>query len=241
MIASEEFDKFFGEIRSHLNILEQCKNYMNKFIGDGFNAFDFIGDEEDRLSDVIVRLLNPTRGHGQGTAFLCGLLDLCVGRSARNERGNRFLELKQKVIQGETVQVKREYMTSRGRFIDIVVCVPGFMLGIENKPWAADQNNQVHDYIKYLKERFEERWAFIYLNGYRRGPSEESLGAECRKLLRKSGHYVELDYANDLAQWLHQCTLACEADKVRWFLRDFRAYTLREFKSVDSMEGNNAR
>lgn len=239
VITSESLNNFFGGLQSYLNIIEQHKNYTNKFMGTGFNVFGFIGDEEDRISDVIEQLLNPNRGHGQGAAFLCCLLDLCSKRADRNGAGNSFSELKQNIIQGKSVKVKREYETSKGRSIDIVVDVSGFKMGIENKPWARDLENQVHDYVEDLKKSSGDSWAFIYLNGYGKPPSEESLCAECRKRLLKSGHYVELDYANDLAQWAQQCALACEADKIRWFLRDFRAYALREFKSTFTMESDD--
>lgn len=240
MITTESLDRFFVGLQSHLSIFKQHKNYINKLIGSDFNIFDFIGKEEDGISDVIKKLLDPEGGHGQGTAFLCCLLDLCAREAARNGVGKSFLELNEKIAQGEKVHVKREHPTLAGRAIDIVVCAPGFMLGVENKPWAADLNKQVHDYIKYLMEHSKDGWAFIYLKGNGTKPSEESLCAKQRKELLKSGHYVELDYANDLAQWAQQCALACEADKVRWFLRDFRAYALREFKSVDNVEGDNA-
>lgn len=158
----------------------------------------------------------------------------------RQETESTFSKLRGAVQQGGKVQVRREHGTSAGRYIDIVVDVSHFRLGIENKPWAADLKNQVRDYIDDLMEYSKDRWAFIYLSGYGAAPSKKSLCTKWRQELLESGHYVELDYANDLAQWPQQCALACEADKIRWLLKDFRTYTLRGFKSFDSTEGDNA-
>jgi hypothetical protein len=77
----------------------------------------------------------------------------------------------------------------------------------------------------------------MYLNGYGASPSRTSLSQKLRLEELQSGRYVEWNYAGDLAQWVQQCTLNCEADKIRWFLRDFGTYILREFANTVK-EGN---
>ena len=52
-----------------------------------------------------------------------------------------------------------------------------FCLAIENKPYAADQPNQVKDYLDYLKERYQDRALLIYLSRSGDAPSEDSIKA----------------------------------------------------------------
>jgi hypothetical protein len=55
---------------------------------------------------------------------------------------------------GEPVRVRREVSTEAKRRIDLVLESPALILGIENKPWAAQQQDQLQDYLAELK-----RWA----------------------------------------------------------------------------------
>jgi hypothetical protein len=240
VIEPATFDKFLGGLRLQLNILGQHRDYSDRFIGDGFNIFDFIGYNERNLSDVIARLLDPAGGHGQGTVFLSHFLNMAARKAASGDIENIFVQLEQAVRRKESIRLKREHGTSGRRLIDIVIDVGEFRLAVENKPRAVDQDKQVSDYIVHLKQSSRRSWAFVYLTGYGAPPSEGSLCAEQRQELLKSGRYVELDYANDLAQWAQQCALACEADKIRWFFKDFRSYILREFKSTHNEETDNA-
>ena len=104
-------------------------------------------------------------------------------------------------------------------------------LGIENKPGGVHQNEQVSHYADELARRFPKGWALIYLSGDGTPPPETSLCPEKREQLRKSGNYVELNYAEDLAEWLDTCVHGCEADKVRWFLRDFHDHVVTSLKN----------
>jgi len=44
-----------------------------------------------------------------------------------------------------------------------------------------------------------------------------------------------LDYRSGLVAWLDQCIECCEAESVRWFLRDFRSYVMERFE-VSALE-----
>jgi hypothetical protein len=234
-------DRFFGGLRSHLAIFEQHRTYTNLYIGDGFNVFDFIGYDENNLSEVIAKLLDPAGGHGQGTTFLSSLLKLAAAKESRSGLESPFTQLEHAVLRQEKVRIRREHGTAGRRFIDIVVDVGPFRFAIENKPRASDLDNQVRHYIEDLQHSRGRNWGFLYLNGYGASPSCTSLCAKLRLQLLESGRYVEWDYVGDLAQWVQQCAQTCEADKIRWFLRDFRTYILREFASPGNEENQDAR
>jgi hypothetical protein len=54
----------------------------------GFNVFDFIDPDENKLSDVLAWLLDPKGSHGQGDVFLPQLFEHLGFGVARNQRPN---------------------------------------------------------------------------------------------------------------------------------------------------------
>lgn len=101
-----------------------------------FSPFSIFNPDENTLSRVIAELFDPAGSHGQGLLFLNGLLS-AIGIP----RLNRL----------DTVKVRREVRTRARRRIDIVIETPRYVIGIENKPWAAQQKNQLRDYLDELK------------------------------------------------------------------------------------------
>lgn len=100
------------------------------------NSFTLFKPNEVTLSRIIADLFDPAGSHGQDTLFLNGLLNA--------------LDLPQVGVT-DPASVRREMVTRAGRQIDLVIEVPGLILGIENKPWASQQQNQLSDYVSALK------------------------------------------------------------------------------------------
>lgn len=101
------------------------------------NAFSLFRPNENTLSRVLGDLLSPRGAHGQGTIFLQALL---------NELGLPGVGMH------EVVTVRREVVTSAQRRIDLVIDTPRLLIGIENKPWAVQQDDQLIDYHRQLEE-----------------------------------------------------------------------------------------
>jgi PD-(D/E)XK nuclease superfamily len=144
--------------------------------------------------------------------------------------------LRESLVSKRRLCIRREDPTLHGRSIDIVLYEGDAGLGIENKPGLVHQHEQVSDYAGELKRRFGKGWAMIYLSGDGTSPPEESLRFEERAQLLGSGNYLEINYAADLTEWLYTCTRACDADKVRWFLRDFHDYVAGNFKNQEKQD-----
>lgn len=100
------------------------------------NAFSLFRPNENTLSRVLADLLSPRGSHGQGLLFLRAFL--------------RELDLPE-VGAHEVVSVRCEVLTSAGRRVDLVIDTPRLLLGIENKPWASQQDNQLIDYHHQLE------------------------------------------------------------------------------------------
>jgi hypothetical protein len=123
-------------------------------------VFDYIRPKENRLSDLIRDLLDANGAHGQGDIFLRDFIEtVCATtpaswtfRSAIRENSTSLIE-------------------SHRRRIDIVVDLQSFGIGIENKPWADDQEDQIRDYVAHLERRFAGKFVIVYLSSAGEGPT----------------------------------------------------------------------
>lgn len=97
-------------------------------------------------------------------------------------------------------------------------------IGIENKPWAGEQSEQIQHYLESLQQRDAEA-CVLYLSG----SGDDSL------TIKDHDHYLTIPYGHtkgpSVAHWVEECHKACDADKVRWFLKDLWEYIERMFYS----------
>ncbi len=101
-----------------------------------FSPFAIFDPDENTLSRVIAELFDPAGSHGQGLLFLNALL-AAIGVPRINSL--------------DAVKVRREASTRAKRRIDIVIETSGYVIGIENKPWAVQQKDQLKDYRDELR------------------------------------------------------------------------------------------
>jgi hypothetical protein len=227
---------FIG-LKQVVQIAHSAQARLDRELATNFSAVRALKLGETALSRVIAFLLDPNETHGQGTRFLKGFLDILA------------------LPNGPTVldkcSVAPEHLTSSGRRIDIVIWIGDFVIGIENKPFAADLDDQVNHYCEYLAERYRDRWAMVYLSGVGQPPPPHSITDEARERLREQGRLRMLSYARpledppgefprvrSLTEWLTGCIKVCEAERVKWFLRDFLDYvqTDTRFEGAKPME-----
>lgn len=146
-----------------------------------FNIFDFMGVQDKELvhSRILSNLLNPKYPHGLGNAFLSNFL-FAIKKS--HCFSGKPISIPANLAE-QDVRIKREYEN-----IDIVVRFPiaKVTIGIENKIWAGEQNNQLSRYQSTLKEKFESSSnAIVFLTPEGRDPStaekpeKESPGIYC--------------------------------------------------------------
>jgi len=225
--TKEELESFFGHLDYRLKLHEKTNSAVQPLLASRFNVFDFIAPDENRLSDILACLLDPEGVHSQGGVFLEGFL-------------HHVCDLKFSVRNVERVIVRREERTGlierNRRRLDILIDVEGFIpedcfgVGIENKPWAGEQPEQMSDYLKQLRGKYGNRFRLLYLSAS--GDEPESIPQSERLALRKSGHLVCSSYIS-LLTWLELCETSIVSDKVRWFVRDFFAYLHSQFIEED--------
>jgi len=241
---------FFLTVTSRLKSYREFMDLHAPEMTPNFNSFDFIQPNENKLSDIIAFFLDPRENHQQKDVFLTSFLGMVNKNRMRllDKSGDSIIPVdKQKIDDPESVKVVREKTTNSidaaKRRIDIVVEFNGkndrFVVGIENKPWAVDQEKQVTDYCTELREnkKYDGRFIFVYLSGDGSLPHEDSITPQYREDLERKGQYVTCSYS-DISKWIRECKMMCLSDRVRVFLKDFESYINREFEGGGFMENN---
>ena len=236
MTASDEqqrLDDFYSVLNQTLHSHREATRRLDRFLSTGFNVFRVIQPDEIRLSEIIADLLDPSGSHGQQRRFLDAFLRRIIKET------NLLESLFKQQSCSVTCEHRTAYIESSQRRIDIHVEFENkaFGLGIENKPWAGDQEQQLNDYIDDLSERYD-MFCFVYLTPEGRNPSENSIEAGRREDLKNEGKLICVSYREDILKWLEECCRLCESDKFRWFLRDCMDYIIDNFPTYD-VEAND--
>lgn len=223
--------RFLDDLRFRYRIAERARRELNKYLALDFNLVGITKPGENDISLLISTLLNPEGPHGQGDMFLRKFLEILDQNLPHNEIG-KFLNGPYNL---EYSLVNTEISTDDNRRIDILIRMPnGWVIGIENKINAGDQRNQLKDYNNYLNKISQQKYVLIYLTCNGREPSEESISTSERKELEKQGRFMAISYRKLLIPWLRESLTECEADKVRWFVKDFISWIKENCQEVRS-------
>ena len=251
LAATRESDRkrygdFFTDLRRSIEAAQCMQRELDRQFACRFNALDYLRTDELGLSQVIADLLDPDGSHGQGSRFLALLGDLVGPDRWPADRTVRY--------DAYRVDVKPERWTDRGGRLDISVelQLPGHepsCLAIENKPYSADGDAQIVDYLSFLRRRYRERFLLIYLPGHGGMPSQHALpGDACRDglAIMPYCHREAADECEDtlqlhlpfsLADWLQGCQKICEAARVRWFLCEVERFCNKTFGGNEMTTG----
>ena len=155
---NQNLDRYFRDLKFRYKFFLQNKKLTDKYLATDFQVFDYIIPDENRLSDIIVNLLNPNGTHGQGSIFLELFLSTIENILKRNRvTGANLSKLKSVKLNLNSykINILREVLTSNinasQRRMDILATIGNLGIMIENKPWALDQEKQLVDYLKNLK------------------------------------------------------------------------------------------
>ncbi|NMV41942.1 PD-(D/E)XK nuclease family protein [Ralstonia insidiosa] len=181
--------------------------------------------DEIRLSSILGELLDPDGRHAQGRKFW----DLFV----------KHFNLPAWSNYASRIRVQTEVLTDgverTDRRIDLLVEIDDrWAIAVENKPWAADQDRQVADYLAHLHVRYPSGHTLIYLSGTGDGPTESSISDAERTQAISAERLLVKDFGQ-LIPWLTACRHECEAPTVAAFLKEFEDYIRAEFLGVQDM------
>ena len=224
----KEFRRYFSDIQFRMGIYDKAKKEMDIHLASEFNVFEYINPNENGLSDIFADLLDPKGKHGQKDMFLKSFLNIIKQKP-------QISSMNCKTIREDTTN----YIRNNLRRIDITLNFEdGFMIGIENKPWDTEQDNQLKDYQEHLRKKHGENWCLVYVSGD--GSEPVSIRKKLKEQLVETGQLIVLSYEDDIIKWLTECYKECKAERVRIFIQDFIKYIEENFENVsDCMEGTD--
>ncbi len=212
-------------------VLDQKQAVFDRRVAPRFSVFlgprradDDFKERETDLSRAFGGLLDPAGTHGQGDVFL--RLFLCEIRLSLT--GKLRKDFPYSNTQG--CKTHLEYSTDKGR-IDIVLEMPGNRwIGIENKPRAVEQPDQIKNYMCDLRSKTEAAWV-LYLSG--NGNDPETLPEKGKERCLTMPYRTRGEKPPSVENWIRRCWEQCEAERVRWFLKGFLEYVEENFALAD--------
>jgi hypothetical protein len=199
-------------MEEQIEFLDKVKQFIvsyekeNQISAKEFSVFQNINLHEVLMSKIFKDLLNPRGKHGQGSLFLDQFLSL--------------LEIENPILT-ERFSIITEALTSHldsNRRIDILLNWNNkFGIGIENKPYTIDQENQLSDYSKQLSKEFNDNYVLVFLSN--RLPDKKSIEKDLKESLIEQNKYVHLDF-NDIIKWLEESQKKVNATKIYHYLED---------------------
>lgn len=212
-------------VRGKLSGLRAARTAYARRLAPEFNTLALLRPDELRLSSLVAEMLDPQGRHAQGRRFW-NLFVSCF-------------ELPTWAHNPSQIQVRTEVQTDgaewKERRIDLMVELDKkWAIAIENKPWAADQDRQVADYLTHLHVRYPMGHVLIYLSGIGNGPELSSI-SEDERIRAVTDGKLRIAGFSQLIPWLAACRHECEAPTVGAFLKEFEDYIRAEFLGVQDM------
>ncbi|MCY4586903.1 MAG: PD-(D/E)XK nuclease family protein [Bryobacterales bacterium] len=215
--------RFFSGLSPVAKYAKRAQEKLDRIAATKFSVFEYFRERETDLSRIFADLLDPAGRHGQGERFL-RLFLVGIHRSLDETLRREF-----PLSDIHQAKVHLEYPTDKLRRIDIVLEMPNnHWVGIENKPRAEEQEDQVKDYLKFLQDKVRHSgdgtaW-MLYWSGDASSPKTLPDDTDEKKHCLTVPYQETDNESPSLENWVRQCWEQCEADRVRWLLRDLLEY-----------------
>gem|GEM_PF-1313675 len=217
--AQKFIDGFRGLAHGMQGLLTQAEA-AERQSAPWYNVFALLRadtDEDKTHTPFLADLLNPKGSHGQGATFLEAFVARC-----RTKLG--FIPPPGE-IPGSSWVVQTQRYTSFG-VIDLVVIAPalGYIIAIENKVLAGEQQNQLERYSQWLQTQRDcyphQNLVFLTPEGRRATSTQHA-------------RYIRLSYGTDIAAILNAALPGIAADRVRAVVEQY-IDTVRQIGAVNS-------
>ena len=178
--------------------------------GKEFNIFRVqrILNDEVKICRLIRELLDPKGSHGQGSVFLRLFLETLGWAKIRQIAGEDY----------DKATVAGEVLIKNDRRIDLLIRIGKYMLPIEAKVYATDQERQCFDYYNFAVS-YDPDVVIYYLTPDGHEPSDSSKNG------LKDAQIQCISFAKEIIDWLTTCIKADALEQihpVREILIQFR-------------------
>jgi len=180
-MEDKKYEEFFQEIKEFL--AEQKLQRLR-----GLNDYNIL---------KVVR--NPNEEVGLHSRFLYSFLDINGEHYQNDLFVNIFIK---NVLElndfGRVLRVEKEDLTDKNRRIDFTIKSEKYLIGIEMKIDADDQEKQIYDYHKFLEDvKTDNQEVIIYYltkNGNK--------ASECS---HQGTKYKQISFKKDILKWIEEC------------------------------------
>jgi hypothetical protein len=215
-----QLKKFFEKYQPLYSISFAMYAQQERISAPRFSIFQFFSINENRISDIIATFLDPKGTHGQQSLFLELFLKQVTSKIQKYQNF-KAKNIESSIVVREALTDMIDYNTRR---IDILLIGANWVLGIENKIFAGESDNQLLHYTNQIDAKYgnKELCEMIFLN-LNNVQSESHKGSREPILMGYNrGHST--DDGLYLSDWLELCKNSCKIDKIRQFLDDFLLY-----------------
>ena len=234
------FQTLINEVSQKIHALETAQALYSRQLSPDFNIFDYINTDELGLSRILAFLLDPQGNHAQQETFLKLFIEHCLPDMYEVSERQIFLNNIEKTeVFLEEVTGKNNSLRRMDIYLRCMVGNDSYGICIENKPYAADQFEQLKDYAEELEKRRHKAWHLVYLNEANEGPSEYSIDTSKLEALKKENQYSHLRFS-DLIPWLKACQAECQNHSVSEFIAQLIKFIQKQFMGIKDMNEDNA-
>ncbi|PLT23646.1 hypothetical protein CXF62_00780 [Psychrobacter sp. MES7-P7E] len=227
-------------VSQKINALETAQALYSRQLSPDFSTFEYISTDELGLSRILAALLDPKGSHAQQESFLRLFVEHCLPVIYQDYNWQIFFNnLEKTEVFLEEVTGKSNTQRRMDIYLRCQVGDESYGICIENKPYAADQSNQLIDYYHELKERGHSSRHIVYLNEYNGTPDEKSVDARVLEKWKKDKEYSHLRFS-DLIGWLKACQVECQNHSVSEFIAQLTKFIQKQFMGIEDMNEDNA-
>ncbi|QKJ49320.1 MULTISPECIES: PD-(D/E)XK nuclease family protein [Proteus] len=213
--------KVIQRITTERKSYDKAKKRYYKKLSPDFSPLSLFKINENTISKCLAFLLDPTETHAQGKLFTQNFYKYFI-------KNNKYQSVKSVCLE-QAVERDDSY-----RRLDIFVETSDLLIGIENKPWAEDEENQLYDYGCWLKKRAgrsRKKWILFYLSNSEY--SEYSLSKDTDKEIKDNIHHITY---YEIIKWLEECSYKIESIQVKMFIESIIKFINSEINYELNME-----
>jgi len=229
-ITKEQLNGVIGQVSATLVTVNKMRDALDSKLATRFSAFNVIGGlNEIEMSKILAHLLNPSESHAQGDKYLKLFLKLLFSQYdalPNKTRMHSICELNRDIETNNGLlydaKIKTEDSTDANRRIDITIRAGNFTIGIENKLWAAEQGNQLKDYLEHLwSQSIDKQHAVLVFLCVDKNRQPGSIANPDKH--KCSGNLICINY-DDIIDWLGDCIQITDSEKIRWYLEEIKTW-----------------
>jgi len=221
----DKITELFEELETKIGFVDEINAQFGKTLALDFNSLDFWRIDEKKVSEILAFFLNPCERHHQGDLYLKLFIE--------------HFDLDFTYSNVKEIKVETERVIDFNRRIDVFISYKETdkLIAIENKirSETKDQQNQIADYINYLKRLNKDNFHLLYLAPKEKVLSDTSIGSEQRELYMDDKKLILINYEDDMVGLIHKFAIHSENDRVRAFLLDFERILRKMYLGMDSI------